>query len=69
MDVGWSGHCLKLPSYNSLGMVESDGEETREFGGIVTGKAQNREFACEPPIPSNEPQSSVAGMKIGMVVA
>ena len=53
--MGWNGHCLKLPSYNSLGMEESDGEETREFWGVVTGKAQNREFVCEPPIPSNEP--------------
>jgi len=38
MDVGWSGHCLKLPSYNSLGMAEGDGEERREFWGIVTGR-------------------------------
>jgi hypothetical protein len=50
-------------------MAESDGEETREFGGVVTGKSQNWEFACEPPLPSNELQSSVAGMKIGMVIA
>jgi len=50
-------------------MAEIDGAETREFWGVVTGEAQNWEFACEPPIPSNEPQSSVAGMKIGMVVA
>jgi len=41
MDVAWSVHCLKLPSYNSLGMAEIDGAETREFWGVVTGEAQN----------------------------
>jgi hypothetical protein len=57
-----------LLSYNSCGMTKGGGERTRQvLGGIV--RSRRWQLECEPEVLTNEPQSSVVGMRIDIVIA